>query len=91
MDVKVRFLFDEAILKRKENTSVDSQIWIRSKANSTGFFTLKNKATGKLLTLTTSSRVTIAGTIPNIRISNIEILNDISQDTSYNLHSSIRT
>ena len=68
MDVKVRFLFDEAILKPKENTSVNSQVWIRSKANSKGFFTLKNKATGKLLTLTTSTRVTIAGTITNYRI-----------------------
>ena len=68
MDVKVRFLFDEAILKPKEKTSVDSQIWIRSKANSKGFFTLKNKATGKLLTSESSSGVTIAGTITNYRV-----------------------
>ena len=52
----------EVKLKLKENTSVDSQIWIRSKANIKGFFTLKNKATGKLLTAATSSQVTIAGT-----------------------------
>ena len=58
-------LFNEANLKPKENTSVNSQTWIRSKANSKGFFTLENKATGKLLTLTTSSQVTIAGTITN--------------------------
>ena len=59
----IHFLGDkEANLKLKENTSVDSQIWIRSKANIKSFFTLKNKATGKLLTAATSSQVTIAGT-----------------------------
>ena len=59
----IHFLGDkEADLKLKENTSVDSQIWMRSKANIKGFFTLKNKANGKLLTAATSSQVTIAGT-----------------------------
>ena len=76
VDVKLRFLFDEAILKPKGNTSVNSQTWIRSKANSKGFFTLKNKATGKFLTLSsTSSGVTIAGTITNYRVSRIGTLN----------------
>ena len=54
-------LFGEAKLKHKTHLSVDTQIWIRGKTNGKGYFTLQNKATGKLLTFATSSQTKVAG------------------------------
>ena len=53
--------FNEAKLKPKTHLSVDTQTWIRGKTNSKGYFTLQNKATGKLLTFATSSQTKVAG------------------------------
>ena len=50
-------------LQPKTNSSDDTQTWIRGKTNSKGYFTLQSKAHGKLLTLVTSSRIILAGTI----------------------------
>ena len=58
---KTKFLFNEAKLKSKNNFSDDTQIWIRGKANSEGYFTLQNKATGKYLTSETTSEVKLEG------------------------------
>ena len=55
---------NEAVeLQPKTNSSDDTQTWIRGKTNSKGYFTLQSKAHGKLLTLVTSSRIILAGTI----------------------------
>ena len=54
-------LFNEAKLKPKTHLSVDTQTWIRGKTNSEGYFTLQNKANGKLLTFGTSSQTKLAG------------------------------
>ena len=57
----MRHLFNEAKLKPKSHLSVDTQTWIRGKTNSEGYFTLQNKANGKLLTFATSSQTKLAG------------------------------
>ena len=57
---KARFLFNEAKLKSKNNSSESTQTWIRRKANSEGYFTLQNKATGKYLTSATTSQIQVA-------------------------------
>ena len=54
-------LFNEAKLKPKTYLSVNTQIWIRGKTNSKGYFTLQNKANGKLLTFGTSLQTKLAG------------------------------
>ena len=53
--------FNEAILKPKTHLSGDTQSWIRGRTNSKGYFTLQNKATGKLLTFATSSQTKVTG------------------------------
>ena len=60
-NIKMRHLFNEAKLKPKTHLSVETQTWIRGKTNSKGYFTLQNKATGKLLTFATSSQTKVAG------------------------------
>ena len=60
-NIEVSHLFNEAKLKPKTHLSVGAQIWIRGKTNGKGYFTLQNKATGKLLTLATSSLTKVAG------------------------------
>ena len=57
----MRHLFNEAKLKPKTNLSNDTQTWIKGKKNGKGYFTLQNKATGKLLTFVTSSQTNVAG------------------------------
>ena len=57
---KARFIFNELRLKSKSNFSVGAQTWIRGKANSKGYFTLQNKATGKYLTSPTTSQIQLA-------------------------------
>ena len=57
---KAKFIFNEAKLKSKNNFSDDTQTWIRGKANSEGYFTLQNKATGKYLTSATTSQIQVA-------------------------------
>ena len=61
-------LFNEAKLKPKTHLSVDTQTWIRGKTNSEGYFTLQNKANGKLLTFGTSSQTKLAGLFNHIYI-----------------------
>ena len=57
---KARFIFDGAKLKSKNSFSDDTQTWIRGKANSEGYFTLQNKATGKYLTAATTLQIQVA-------------------------------
>ena len=62
-NIETSHLFnEEAKLKSKTRLSVNTQIWIRGKTNSKGYFTLQNKETGKYLTSTTSSELKLAGT-----------------------------
>jgi hypothetical protein len=61
--IKLRHFLNEAELQPKTNSSDDTQTWIRGKTNSKGYFTLQNKADGKLLTFATSSQTILAGTI----------------------------
>ena len=60
--IKLKHL-NEAELQPKTISSDDTQTWIRGKRNSKGYFTLQNKADGKLLTFATSSKTILAGTI----------------------------
>ena len=64
----MRQLFNEAKLKPKTHLSVDTQTWIRGKTNGKGYFTLQNKATGKLLTFATSSQTKLAGLYNHIYV-----------------------
>ena len=43
----------------------DAQMWIRDKEAPNGWFTLRNKASGKLLTAKTNTTVTIEGNFDN--------------------------
>ena len=54
-------LLNEVKLQPKTNISDHTQTWIRGKTNNKGYFTLQNKATGKLLTFVTSSQTNVAG------------------------------
>ena len=49
------------ILEEKNASAIDNQIWLRSKANSKGFFLVKNPATGKVLTVLNKDTLTIRG------------------------------
>ena len=60
-NIEMNYVFNEAKLKPKTHLSVDTQTWIRGKTNSKGYFTLQNKANGKLLTFATSSQTKLAG------------------------------
>ena len=45
----------------------DAQVWVRDKEAPNGWFTLRNKASGKLLTSKTDTTLTIEGNFDNSR------------------------
>ena len=55
-----------AVLIEPVNESMkDAQIWVRDKEAANGWFTLRNKASGKLLTAKNDSTLTIEGNFDN--------------------------
>ena len=52
----------EVVLEDKADNSISSQIWIKGPANSDGYFTLKNKETGKFLQGDRTPMTSVKGT-----------------------------
>ena len=52
----------EVVLEDKADNSISSQIWIRGPTNSNGYFTLKNKGTGKFLQGERTPMTSVKGT-----------------------------
>ena len=51
----------EVLLEPVNESTKDAQMWVRDKEAPDGWFTLRNKASGKLLTAQTDTTVTIEG------------------------------
>ena len=49
------------ILQEKNASTIGTQTWLRTKANSEGFFLITNPATGKVLTALNKDNITIRG------------------------------
>ena len=56
---------NEVLLEPVNESINDAQIWVRDKEAPNGWFTLRNKASGKLLTAKTNTTVTIEGKFDN--------------------------
>ena len=52
----------DVVLEDKVETLTNSQIWIKGPANSDGYFTLKNKATGEFLQGERTPMTSVKGT-----------------------------
>ena len=64
---------NEVVLEAKDDQKIDAQTWIRCTTDAQGWFALKNPTSGRFLTATSFSRLTITGKL-------ISIVNDF---TSY--------
>ena len=58
---------NKVLLELVNESMEDAQMWIRDKEAPNGWFTLRNKASGKLLTAKTNTTVTIEGKFDNFK------------------------
>ena len=54
---------NEVLLEPVNESMKDAQTWVRAKEASNGWFTLRNKSSGKLLTAKNDTRLTMEGNI----------------------------
>ena len=68
---------NKVLLQLVNESMEDAQMWIRDKEAPNGWFTLRNKASGKLLTAKTNTTLTIEGNFDNSR-NNIKNLMNVA-------------
>ena len=64
----------EVLLEPVNESMKDAQMWVRDKEASSGWFTLRNKASGKLLTAKNDTTLTIEGNFDYLFYTSFKIL-----------------